>query len=552
MLKCPNDVQRSSDAYVEVRALTSDDGDLLSMSFQPALASLVKRHGGYLLALAAVLTAAWLLFWSGVIVKPAKRDARLADALLPYALRVTPSMRAVTDLRLMNSSLEGVNAASTAAEVVSSLPPPPPSTGDGNFGNGAPPDIGATGVPTALKVGESHTVTFSFFDSERDTLLAGVVGLQPQPLRDAVFVSPKRIVADRRRLERPADIEILPSVNPNEVTWRITGRRPGTLIVAATATEVFSSVQDGEMRPVAGNVTYHLFPIQISDGVESVEPLTLEDEPSDATMRLGEAFTWSAVSRATAARPPAFDYAVLNVAEPAVEASFSSNAVTVKSVRPGFSLLIGCATDGLNAHSFIRRIDVKRDAPDDGRVHVRNLFSNVVTMTDRDAAGRVTVGAWGERLDEAKNAVIVSEEGGAMTVVPFQSRAATSGRFSFQPAGTGTHLVWLTNDAGEQVSETVHLHCLGVQVTGMLRVRRDAASRPFALIVRGQGFGESPVLLVDGERAPGRVKRTLLRQPNQRVFFTLPEGAAEKSEVALQVVNRDGYASDTYLLSLED
>ncbi len=154
-------------------------------------------------------------------------------------------------------------------------------------------------------------MTFSFFDSERDTLLAGVVGLQPQPLRDAVFVSAKRIVADRRRLERPADIEILPSVNPNEVTWRITGRRPGTLIVAATATEVFSSLRDGEMHPVAGNVTYHLFPIQISDGVEAVEPLTLEDEPSDATMRLGEAFTWSAVSRATAARPPAFDYAVV-------------------------------------------------------------------------------------------------------------------------------------------------------------------------------------------------------------------------------------------------
>ncbi len=104
MLKCLNDVQRSSDAYVEVRALTSDDGDLLSMSFQPALASLVKRHGGYLLALAAVLTVAWLLLWSGVIVKPAKRDARLADALLPYALRVTPSLRASATARRPTSA----------------------------------------------------------------------------------------------------------------------------------------------------------------------------------------------------------------------------------------------------------------------------------------------------------------------------------------------------------------------------------------------------------------------------------------------------------------
>ncbi len=421
---------------------------------------------------------------------------------LPFAVQTTPTLRTFTDLReFLPTKESGGRALSVTAENLS----------------------------TTLKVGETREVTFHF-DGADGPFVAGAVLFEPQPVRDATFFSAKRILADRNRLSFAAYAEAIPTEKADSVTWRLTGAYAGTVVILAMAANP------------QGALVWKSFTINVGDAVAPT--VTVEEPAGDFTLRAGESAMWTGVAKSFAARVPSFDYAVVSAYGTPVGMNYANSTVKLTALGTGSALLIGCVGDGSRSRAFARRVYVTGDT--DPVTRIRALASNVIVAD----GGSETVTVFGDALGQAAQAMVVGEGEAEPRSVPFKAKADTVGRFSFVPNAPGVHTFWLADAAGQPITAPQRLQAVGVQVTGIARVHRTDDAQTFALFVRGQGFGNYPTLIVDGQEVRGAVKKSLHNQVNQRVLFRLPASVMKKSAVAVQVMNPQGYTSDTYFLPL--
>lgn len=421
---------------------------------------------------------------------------------LPYAVQTTPTLRAFTDLREF-------------------LPV--------NDNPGGVLGVSAENLATPLKVGETRTVTFRFKGAD-GPFVAGAVLLEPQPVRDATYFSAKRILADRDRMTFAAFAEAMPTDTPDSVSWRLTGAYEGTIVIVALAANQ------------QGGFVWKSFTVNVGD---DIAPTVVAEEPTgDFTLRPGEATLWTGITKSLAARVPSFDYAVISAYGAPVGMNYANSTVRLTALGAGSALLVGCVGDGVRSRAFARRVYVTSEA--DPVIRVRSLASNVIAAT----GGAETVTVFGDALAQATYAVVVGEHETEPRLVPFRAKIDSVGRFTFTPGAPGNYTFWLADGAGNSLTAPQRIKAVGVQVTGIARVHRTSDRQTFALFVRGQGFGNYPTLLVDGQEVSGAVKRSLHNQVNQRVLFRLPASVMKKSAVTVQVMNPQGYLSETFLLPL--
>lgn len=421
---------------------------------------------------------------------------------LPYAVQTTPTLRAFTDLREF----------------------PPVNDNPGGV-------LGVSGenLATPLKVGETRTVTFRFKGAD-GPFVAGAVLLEPQPVRDATFFSAKRILADRDRMTFAAFAEAVPSDTPDSVSWKLTGAYEGTVVIVALAANS------------QGGFVWKTFTVNV--GEDAPPTVAVEEPAGDFTLRPGEAALWTGLAKPLAARVPSFDYAVISAYGAPVGMNYANSTVRLTALGAGGALLVGCVGDGTKARAFARRVYVTGEADENPRI--RALASNVVAAD----GGAETVTVFGDALGKVAYALVVGENETEPRLVPFRAKADSVGRFTFTPDAPGNYTFWLADGAGNPLTAPQRIRAVGVQVTGIARVHRTDDKQTFALFVRGQGFGNYPTLIVDGQEVRGAVKRSLHNQVNQRVLFRLPASVMKKSAVTVQVMNPRGDLSETFLLPL--
>jgi hypothetical protein len=421
---------------------------------------------------------------------------------LPYAVQTTPTLRSFTDLR------EFLPVTDHPGGVLG---------------------VTAENLSTPLKVGETRTVTFRFKGAD-GPFVAGAVLLEPQPVRDATFFSSKRILADRDRATFAAFAEAVPTDTPDAVSWKLTGAYEGTVVIVALAANR------------QGGFVWKSFTVNV--GEDAAPTVTVDEPTGDFTLRPGEAALWTGMTKSLAARVPSFDYAVISAYGAPVGMNYANSTVKLTALGAGSALLVGCVGDGAKSRAFARRVYVTGDA--DPMIRIRSLASNVVTAD----GGPETVTVFGDTLGQAAQAFIVGENETEPRAVAFRAKTDTVGRFTFTPDAPGNYTFWLADAAGNTLTAPQRIRAVGVQVTGIARVHRTSDKQTFALFVRGQGFGNYPTLIVDGQEVAGAVKRSLHNQVNQRVLFRLPASVMKKSAVTVQVMNPQGYLSETFLLPL--
>ncbi|OYT72300.1 MAG: hypothetical protein CFK52_05640 [Chloracidobacterium sp. CP2_5A] len=424
-----------------------------------------------------------------------------------YTLTTTNSMRALADLRPMRA-----------------LP-----AGD------AP--IAIEGLPTLMRVGDTRTVTFRFAGDGVSARLAGALLFESFPTRDAIYYSAGKILADRSRLSSVLDVDMLPSGAANEVAWRVTARRAGVAGVLAVCA---SRVPDG---PVASQLAA-IRVIASAEEANTLRPgVVTEPPPAHLPLYVGERVTWTGFARSLAGRLPVFDFAALSLDAGCLEGAFSNSSIALQAVSPGRALVIGALGDERAWSPFATLVEVSaRPAATEPRL--RGFVNNFVTLKNR----RVT--ALGDQLDRAMRVSLLAEDG-AFLSLPFRAWSSRLGMFELPPR-LGRYTVWLTDEQGQQITAPQTVICSNIQVTNLARVRASAKSNAptIGLFARGQGLGDTPTLIVNGVETQAVMRKSLRGLFNQRVYFRLPAETLRESYVSVQVMNPDGYVSDTYLLDL--
>ncbi len=424
-----------------------------------------------------------------------------------YLLTTTTSMRAMADLRPMYA-----------------LP-----AGD------AP--VAIEGLPPLMRVGDTHTVTFRFAGDGASARLAGALLFESFPTRDAIYYSTGKILADRSRLSAALEVDILPSRAANEVAWRVTARRAGTAGILAVCA---SRVPDG---PVASQLMAVKVIASTEEG-EAVQPgVIAEPPPARLPLYVGERVTWTGFARSLAGRLPVFDFAVLSLDAGCLEGAFSNSAIALQAVSPGRALVIGALGDDRAWSPFATLVDVSARATT-AEPRLRGFVNNFVTLKNR----RIAI--LGDRLEQAARVSLLTEDG-AFLSLPFQAWSSRLGMFELPPQ-LGRYKVWLTDEQGRQITDPQTVVCNSIQVTSLARVHSSAKSNAptIGLFARGQGLGDTPTLIVNGIETQSSVKKSLRGRLNQRAYFRLPAEVLRESHVSVQVMNPDGYVSDTYLLDL--
>ncbi len=420
-------------------------------------------------------------------------------------------------------------------------------------GNGQAPRISVIAPDRVLRVGESRTVTFVFNDPENDPLLAGAIAFVPQPAREGRFFSRTRIRTDRAQLSQNIDIEVVPSPSPNAIVWRLTALRPGTAIVHLLATELFADTRNGNLRLRAGNLSFDVLTLTVADETANVPAPRFDDLPGDFTLRKGEAFTWTGTSRSAVGRPLWYGFSAIGFAGQIVESRTVDNSIRLKAVEAGRALLVGYVTDGFTSQAFARRVTVEPDAaPKPVRPAMRALSANVFatpTVASQTAPTEVTV--FGDGLESATQATIVSERGDLIRTVPFEAESDTRGTFAWVPGMPGGYALWLNDATGRQLTQALPLRVVAVNVTSVMRLRRSANAPVNALLIRGQGLGNAPTVVIDGQAFHVLVKRSLRNRLSSRVLVMVPEAFQNKPAVTVQVINEAGFLSDVFFLPLQ-
>lgn len=456
----------------------------------------------------SVLPLALLLFFGGLLTAQANVAVDRQVAFAPsYSLSSTSSLRTLADLRLL-SGLPKSNVPLTVE-----------------------------GLPELMRVGETRTVTFRFAGDGVSARLAGAVAFESHPVRDAIYYSAGRILADRSRLSAVLDIDVLPSQAPHEVVWRITARRTGTagiLVVCAS-------------RMPEGEVATQVAAIRVVDATHagSVPALTVKVEPPPASLPLyvGEGMTWSGFAQSLAGRLPVFDFAVLSLDSGCLQGTFSNSTVVMQGNAVGRALLLGLIGDEQVTQPFVSTVKVSAQ-PTATEPRLRGFVNNFVTLKNR----RVLV--LGDYLERAAQVSLLAEDG-AFVRLPFRAWSSRLGMFELPPR-TGRYTVWLSDEHGQQLTDPQTVVCHNIQVTNVARVHLPGRSSvpTIGLFVRGQGLGNTPTLIVNGIETQANVRKFLRGAFNQRVYFRLPSEVLRESYVSVQVMNPDGYVSDTYLLDL--
>ncbi|MBX7218357.1 MAG: hypothetical protein K1Y36_00280 [Blastocatellia bacterium] len=464
---------------------------------------------------------------------------------LPFEIQTKATKVLAKDLRVMGNPTELPDSAQGEAA----------ATGHSLPGHGQAPVVRVLETDRTLRVGESKTFTFTFEDAENDPLFAGVVGFLPLPARDGVFFSRSRVLVDRSQLGRSIDVEILPSTRPNVIVWRVTALRPGTAALLLVATELFADVKNDRLKLFAGNLSFEPVTLTVTDGAEGAQTPVFDDLPPDLTLRRGESCTWTSTSRTPAARPLTFGYGVLGFAGRILDAKFSDNALRLKAMEAGRAVMFGYVTDGLNIQAFSRRVTVvsaarTATATEPGATQIRALSNNIVSTLSEPNSEPVDVLVFGEGLMAAAQAVIVSERGDQVTTTSFTARTTTLGSFKWKATVPGGHVVWLADASGKQIAPAVRVRSVAVQVTSLLRVRRSPQAPVSALLLRGQGLGYLPTIIVEGRELTVRARRSNRNRLNQRVLVKLPTDLQLRPGLTVQVVTETGLASEPFFVPL--
>lgn len=424
-----------------------------------------------------------------------------------YTLATTTSMRTLADLRPMAA----------------------PPAGD------AP--IVVEGLPALMRVGDVRTVTFRFAGDGAAARLAGAVLFESHPVRDAIYYSTGKILADRSRLSAVLDVDVLSGRAANEVVWRLTARRAGTAGILAVCAG----------RTPNGPVASQVFSVRVvasaEEGDAARPSVAAEPPPAHWPLYVGERMVWTGFARSPAGRLPVFDFAVLSLDAGCLEGVFSNSTLALYGASVGRALVIGALGDDRTWSPFVTLVDVAA-RPTATEPRLRGFVNNFVTLKNR----RVTV--LGDRLEQAAYVSLLTEDG-AFLSLPFRAWSSRLGMFELPPQ-LGRYTVWLTDEQGRQITDTQTVVCSNIQVTNVARVHASAkANAPtIGLFVRGQGLGDTPTLIVNGLERRGSVRKSLRGLLNQRVYFRLPAAAAREPYVSVQVMNPDGYVSDAYLLDL--
>ncbi len=456
----------------------------------------------------SVLPLALLLFFGGLLTAQADIAIERQAALYPsYTLSSTSSMRTLADVRLMTALPKG----------------------------DAP--IVIDGLPELMRIGESRTVTFRFAGDGVSARLAGAVAFESHPVRDAIYYSAGRILADRSRLAAVLDIDVLPSQSPNEVVWRITARRAG---MAGVLTVCASRTPEGE-------VVSQVAAIRVLDagaaGSVALPSVKAEPPPAFLPLYVGERITWSGFAQSLAGRLPVFDFAVLSLDSGCIEGTFSNSTLAIQGNAVGRALLVGVLGDEQTWKPFVTTIEVSA-RPTATEPRLRGFVNNFVTLKNR------RVMALGDHLERATQVSLLAEDGTFLSL-PFRAWSGRLGMFELPPR-LGRYTVWLADEQGQQLTDTHTIVCHNIQVTNVARVHLPGRSSvpTVGLFVRGQGLGDTPTLIVNGIETQASVKKSLRGLFNQRVYFRLPAEVLHERYVSVQVMNPDGYVSDTYLLDL--
>jgi hypothetical protein len=453
-----------------------------------------------------VLPLVLFLFFGGLLTVQANVTIERQAALYPsYTLSSTSSMRTLADIRLMTALPKG----------------------------DAP--IAVEGLPELMRVGDTRTVTFRFAGDGVSARLAGAVAFESHPVRDAIYYSARRILADRSRLSAILDIDVLPSPAPHEVVWRITARRAGTAGVLAICAS----------RAPEGKVASQVMAIRVleAEGGPPLPGVKVEPPPAFLSMYIGERITWNGFARSLSGRLPVFDFAVLSLEPGCIQGNFSNSTVVVQGSFAGRALLISALGDERVWTPFVTTIEVSAQ-PMATELRLRGFVNNLVTLKNR----RVLV--LGDHLERAKQVSLLAEDGTFLSL-PFRAWSGRLGLFELPPR-MGRYLVWLSDEQGQQLTDTHTVVCHNIQVTNVARVHLPGRSSvpTVGLFVRGQGLGDTPTLIVNGIETRASVKRSLRGLFNQRVYFRLPAEVLYEPYVCIQVMNPDGYVSDPYLLNL--
>ena len=455
----------------------------------------------------SVLPLALLLFLCGLLTAQADVAVERQAALYPgYTLSSTSSMRTLADVRLMTALQKGDQP------------------------------IAIDGLPELMRVGDTRTVTFRFAGDGVSARLAGAVAFESHPVRDAIYYSAGRILADRSRLSAILDIDVLPSPAPNAVVWRVTARHAGmagVLVVCAS-------------RAPEGEVVSQVAAIRVLDTAASSLPsssVKAEPPPAFLPLYVGERMTWSGFAQSLAGRLPVFDFAVLSLDPGCIEGTFSNSTLAIQGNTVGRALLIGVLGEEQAWTPFVTTVEVSA-RPTATEPRLRGFVNNFVTLKNR----RVLV--LGDHLERVSRVSLLAEDG-AFLSLPFRAWSGRLGSFELPPR-MGRYTVWLSDEQGQQLTDTHTVVCHNIQVTNVARVHLPGRSSvpTVGLFVRGQGLGDTPTLIVNGIETQASVKKSLRGLFNQRVYFRLPAEVLRERYVSVQVMNPDGYVSDTYLLDL--
>ncbi|MFQ3640139.1 MAG: hypothetical protein SNJ62_09050, partial [Chloracidobacterium sp.] len=367
--------------------------------------------------------------------------------------------------------------------------------------------------------------------------LAGAMAFEPHPIRDAIFYSSARITADRSRLSAILDIDVLPSHAPDEVTWRVTARRAGVAGILAICA---SRMPDGEVASQLSTIRV------ISSAVEDETTqlgVKVEPPPTHLPLYVGERVTWTGFARSLAGRLPVFDFAVLSLDPACIQGTFSNSTIVLQGAQAGRALIVGALGDERVWTPFATTVEVSTKTRA-AETRLRGFVNNFVTLKNR----RVML--LGDHLERATHVSLLTEDGTFLSL-PFRAWSERLGLFELPPQ-LGRYTVWLTDEQGQQLTDTQTVICSNIQVTNVARVHLPSrsATPTVGLFVRGQGLGDTPTLIVNGVEVTSSVKKSLRGLLNQRVYFRLPTEVAREPYVSLQVMNPDGYVSDTYLLDL--
>ncbi len=455
-----------------------------------------------------VLSAMLLIVLSGLLT--AQADVAVAPRATfdqSYTLATTTSMRTLADLRSMYALPSGDRP------------------------------IVVEGLPTQMRIGDVQTVTFRFTGDGVAARLAGAILFESHPVRDAIYYSAGKILADRSRLSSVLDVDVLPSGAANEVVWRITARRAGTAGILAVCAS----------RVPQGPVATQVWSVRVATAEETVDGarpgVVAEPPPAHWPLYVGERIVWTGFARSLNGRLPLFDFAVLSLDGGCLEGVFSNSTLALRGAAVGRALVIGALGDDRTWLPFVTQIDVTAQSTAT-EPRLRGFVNNFVTLKNR----RVTV--LGDHLQHAAYVSLLTEEG-AFLSLPFRAWSNRVGMFELPPQ-LGRYTVWLTDEYGRQITDTQTVVCRNIQVTNVVRVHSSAKPNAptIGLFVRGQGFGDTPTLIVNGIERPGSVKKSLRGLLNQRVYFRLPAEVRRDSYVSVQVMNPDGYVSDSYLLDV--